>query len=328
MRCLVDAWQRSCLHHTERATACYIPRRAFCTTSASRPSDNNTYEHSDHEERSSKEAHTHFGFRSVPLRSKQSLVESVFSSVASSYDIMNDLMSAGTHRLWKDAFVADLAPTSHMQVLDCAGGTGDIAFRVLNSRNASRARTANESAQPVIVCDVNEHMLAIGRERAQRMHFTNEDVRFMQGNAENLPFPDNSFDAYLISFGMRNVSRPQVAVDEALRVLKPTGRFMMLEFAKVSNSSLAALYDAYSFRVIPTIGQMVAGDRQSYQYLVESIRKFPSQQQFLQIMNDAGLHCTSVRDYSLGIAACYSGFKPLHCSTKSAKRSRTQSHTN
>lgn len=243
---------------------------------------------------------THFGFRDVPLSAKQGLVGQVFASVASRYDVMNDLMSAGAHRAWKASFVRALSPTDGLRVLDCAGGTGDVAFRILD-----RAPGAD-----VTVCDISGEMLDVGRKRAERMGGPQGGIRFVEGNAEKLPFDDASFDAYTISFGMRNVPRPDVAVAEAMRVLRPGGRFMMLEFAGVENPAVKMAYDAYSFQVIPVIGQAVAGDRESYQYLVESIRKFPKQQEFLAIMRAAGMRRASCADYSFGIAACYSGFKP------------------
>lgn len=242
---------------------------------------------------------THFGFRDIPTAAKQGLVGEVFSRVASQYDVMNDAMSGFLHRVWKDAFVADLTPTSAMRILDCAAGTGDIAFRVLRAAPGAS----------VTMMDPSPEMLANGRARAATLNFDKDALRFVKGNAENLPFADDSFDAYTISFGMRNVPRPHVAVDEALRILRPGGRFLMLEFAHVRNSALRAAYDAYSFNVIPSLGAAIVGDRASYQYLVESIRKFPKQEEFLQIMKDAGLVSTSVTDYSFGIAASYSGFK-------------------
>lgn len=194
--------------------------------------------------------------------------------------------------------MAQLAPTADMSVLDCAGGTADIAARILHlAPNAS-----------VTVADINDDMLAVGRERARNESLP---LRFVNANAENLPFQHRSFDAYTISFGMRNVPRPQLALQEAFRVLRPGGRFMMLEFAKVTNPQIAALYEHYSFRVIPALGRAVADDEDSYRYLVESIRQFPAQQRFLQMVSDAGFIRASVTDYSFGIAACYSAFKPV-----------------
>lgn len=249
--------------------------------------------------KSASSASTHFGFQDVPLTAKQGLVGQVFSRVASRYDLMNDAMSGFMHRVWKDAFVTDLSPTSDMRVIDCAGGTGDIAFRVIQSAPKTQ----------VTVLDMSPEMLDVGRAKAKKSGIDDDLIRFIEGNAENLPFPDNVFDAYTISFGMRNVPRPAIAMDEAVRVLKPGGRFMMLEFALVQNSLLRQVYDLYSFNVIPAMGQAIAGDRDSYQYLVESIRKFPKQNEILQMMKDAGLVANTATDYSQGIAACYSGFK-------------------
>lgn len=250
----------------------------------------------------SKEPDTHFGFSRVPLSAKQGLVGRVFNSVAPSYDRMNDAMSLGVHRLWKSAFVADMAPTRGMKILDCAGGTGDIALRIA---------AATGGGAPVVVADVNKEMLDVGRRRAQEAGIGESVVRYVEANAENLPFADNEFDVYAISFGMRNVPRVDVALNEAKRVLKKGGRFMMLEFAKVDNPGVSALYDAYSFNVIPAIGKAIAGDENSYRYLVESIREFPSQDEFAEMLRDAGFIRETVTDYSLGIAAVYSAFKPV-----------------
>ncbi len=249
--------------------------------------------------RATSSSSTHFGFRDVPLNAKQGLVGEVFSRVASRYDLMNDVMSGFMHRIWKDSFVADLAPASGIRVIDCAGGTGDIAFRLIQSAPETQ----------VTVLDMSPEMLDVGRMKAKDNGIGENVLRFIEGNAENIPFPDNSFDVYTISFGMRNVPRPAVAMDEAVRVLKPGGRFMMLEFALVRNSLLRRAYDTYSFNVIPRMGQVIAGDRNSYQYLVESIRKFPKQNEILKMMKEAGLAANTVTDYSQGIAACYSGFK-------------------
>lgn len=256
--------------------------------------------------RSGANGSTHFGFRDIPMNEKQGLVGEVFARVASRYDVMNDVMSGFLHRTWKDSFVSDMRPTSGMSVLDCAGGTGDIALRIVD-----RAPDAN-----VTVLDVSGEMLKAGKAKAEARKIPESAMRFIEGNAENLPFPDDSFDIYAISFGMRNVPRPVVAVQEAMRVLRPGGRFMMLEFALVRNEVLRQLYDAYSFNVIPAMGQAVAGDRASYQYLVESIRKFPKQEEFLGIMRDAGFASTSVTDYTNGVAASYSGFKNISPKTK------------
>lgn len=273
------------------------------------------------------EEQTHFGFSSVPLSVKPALVDGVFERVASRYDVMNDAMSFTVHRAWKRALVSSLSPTAEMRILDCAGGTGDVAFRILRARSESIKTSTHSSRQanePVIVCDVNKEMLSVGRQKARRMGYTNDDVRFLQGNAENLPLPDQSIDAYVISFGMRNVARPGVALAEALRVLRPGGRFLMLEFAEVDNPLLRTVYDAYSFNVIPTLGALIAGDRQSYQYLVESIRQFPKQEQFAQLMRQTGFRHVSVTDYSFGVVAEYSGFKAVSHIGTSAPSSDVQ----
>lgn len=250
---------------------------------------------------------THFGNREVPLSDKQRLVSSVFSSVAGNYDLMNDLMSLRVHRLWKEAFVRQMAPTGSLRVLDCAGGTGDIAFRIADYVDRNGGWSSVPSAG-VTVCDINADMLAVGQERAQRNGHSSR-VSFLSGDAQQLPFDDASFDIYAISFGMRNVPRPEIALREALRVLKPGGRFMMLEFAKVQGETpVATLYDAWSFAVIPAIGRLVARDEAAYRYLVESIRQFPGQQEFLSMIIQAGFASAQVTDYTFGIAACYSAF--------------------
>lgn len=235
------------------------------------------------------------------MSEKQGLVGRVFGSVAPSYDVMNDAMSLGVHRLWKSAFVADMAPTRGMRILDCAGGTADIAFRIA-------AKTGGTA--PVVVADINPKMLEVGQKRAREASIGEKALRFVEANAESLPFPDGEFDVYAISFGMRNVPQVDRALAEAFRVLKKGGRFMMLEFAKVDNPPAAAFYDAYSFKVIPAIGKYIAGDEAAYRYLVESIRQFPAQDEFVSMMKDAGFVNNTVTDYSLGIAATYSGFKP------------------
>ncbi|MGH6645051.1 MAG: bifunctional demethylmenaquinone methyltransferase/2-methoxy-6-polyprenyl-1,4-benzoquinol methylase UbiE, partial [Bradyrhizobium sp.] len=210
---------------------------------------------------------THFGFRDVPLGDKQTLVNDVFHSVASRYDLMNDLMSAGLHRVWKDAMVSWLAPprTRAFEVLDVAGGTGDVSFRIVDrSRGSARA----------VVCDINSSMLDVGRERAEKRGLSDR-VDFVEGNAEELPFESGRFDAYTIAFGIRNVPRIDRALSEAYRVLKPGSRFLCLEFSTVDVPGLDKIYDLFSFKVIPPLGKAVTGDSESYQYLVESIRKFP-----------------------------------------------------
>jgi demethylmenaquinone methyltransferase/2-methoxy-6-polyprenyl-1,4-benzoquinol methylase len=241
-----------------------------------------------------------FGFRDVAEGEKSRLVGEVFSSVARRYDVMNDLMSMGVHRLWKDALIDWLAPAPGMKLLDVAGGTGDIAFRFLERLGAKPGSA--------VVCDINPEMLAVGRERArERKHA--ERVTFSCGDAEKLPMPDASFDAYTIAFGIRNVTHIDKALAEAHRVLKPGGHFLCLEFSKVNDTLLSNLYDLWSFNVIPVIGQAVTNDRASYQYLVESIRRFPPQKDFADLIAAAGFKQTKWRDMTGGIVAMHSGWK-------------------
>jgi demethylmenaquinone methyltransferase/2-methoxy-6-polyprenyl-1,4-benzoquinol methylase len=242
-----------------------------------------------------------FGFREVPEDDKEALVKGVFSSVAARYDLMNDLMSAGVHRIWKDALVEWLNPQPGWRCLDVAGGTGDIAFRI-----AGMARSRGGEAA-VTVCDINADMLGEGVRRAREQGET--AVEWVCGNAESLPFPDAHFDAYTIAFGIRNVTHIDTALREARRVLKPGGRFLFLEFSKVQVPGLDALYDAYSFRLLPKIGGLVAKDEDSYRYLAESIRRFPPQAKFAAMIAEAGLCQVKVRNLSGGIAAMHSAWR-------------------
>lgn len=244
---------------------------------------------------------TSFGYESVSRGQKQERVNDVFHKVASRYDLMNDFMSAGLHRLWKDTMISMLAPPKDkdFKVLDVAGGTGDIAFRIANS--------AGPKAH-ITVCDINTSMLGVGEERAAKEKLEKQ-VDFQEGNAEELPFEDNSFDAYTIAFGIRNVPRLAQAVSEARRVLKRGGRFMCLEFSKVDVPIMDKIYESYSFNAIPLMGEIVAKDRDSYQYLVESIRKFPNQARFEQIIRDEGFSRVMHRNLTGGIAAIHSGWK-------------------
>ena len=241
---------------------------------------------------------THFGYQTVPEAEKAGRVQGVFRSVASRYDIMNDLMSAGIHRLWKDAMMDWLAPRPGQRLLDVAGGTGDIAFRFLG-----RAKSAQAT-----VLDLTEPMLVEGRKRADAARLA-DSLTWVVGDAMALPFADASFDVYTISFGIRNVTRPEVALAEAFRVLRPGGRLMVLEFSRLPNPLMQGVYDAYSFNVIPAMGQVVTGDRASYQYLVESIRRFPDQQTFLGMVRAAGFENTAFRNLTLGVACLHSGWK-------------------
>ena len=252
-----------------------------------------------------------FGFRRVPLEGKQALVDDVFHSVARRYDLMNDLMSGGLHRAWKDALVIAVNPPRErprtarrapaaaqpFELLDIAGGTGDVALRVA-AVGGPRTR--------VTVVDILPEMLAVGRERAAAAR---RDVSFIAGNAEALPLPDRSFDAVTIAFGIRNVPRIDAALKEAHRVLKIGGRFLCLEFSSVDVPGLDALYDFYSFNVIPALGRAVTGDAGAYRYLVESIRRFPSPEAFAQMMRDAGFRRVSFQRLSGGVVALHSGWR-------------------
>jgi demethylmenaquinone methyltransferase / 2-methoxy-6-polyprenyl-1,4-benzoquinol methylase len=245
---------------------------------------------------------THFGFRDVPLGDKQTLVNEVFHSVASRYDLMNDLMSAGLHRVWKDIMINALNPPrsdAPFALLDVAGGTGDIAFR---------AAKAAGSGFHATVCDINADMLAVGHERAAKNHL-DDRVSFVEGNAEALDFPDRAFDAYTIAFGIRNVPRIDLALAQAFRVLRPGGRFLCLEFSSVDVPGLDRLYDLFSFKVIPPLGRMITGDADSYQYLVESIRKFPRPNAFAEMIRGAGFSRATWQSLSGGIVALHSGWR-------------------
>lgn len=245
---------------------------------------------------------TSFGFKTVEEEDRQGLVNQVFSSVAENYDLMNDLMSGGMHRLWKQAFINWLAPpkmSKDYHHLDVAGGTGDIAMRLLE---------ASSGGTRSVICDISGEMLRVGEKRAHEKGFSDR-LSFVQGNAECLPFPDNSFDAYTIAFGIRNVTHIDQALAEAHRVLKRGGRFMCLEFSKVEVPMLDKVYDLFSFNVIPHLGQLTAGDRDSYQYLVESIRKFPPQEEFVTLIEEAGFEQAKYRNLSGGISAMHSGWK-------------------
>jgi demethylmenaquinone methyltransferase/2-methoxy-6-polyprenyl-1,4-benzoquinol methylase len=255
---------------------------------------------------------THFGNRSVPLDDKQALVDDVFRKVALRYDLMNDLMSAGLHRAWKDALVTainpptkgrpgglDEKPDRDFALLDVAGGTGDVSFRTVRAGGAGTRAT---------VADINADMLGVGRERAKHQGL-DDAVTFVDANAESLPFPDKSFDAVSIAFGIRNVPRIEVALSEMHRVLKLGGRFLCLEFSNVDVPGLDALYELYSFNVVPALGRAVVGDAEPYRYLVESIRRFPRPNAFAGMMRAAGLRRVSHRLMSGGIVALHSGWR-------------------
>jgi len=245
---------------------------------------------------------THFGFRDVALGEKQTLVNEVFHSVARRYDLMNDLMSGGLHRLWKEWMVNTLNPprSEHpFALLDVAGGTGDIAIRAAANSGAGFRAT---------VCDINCDMLTVGCERASARQLE-QQVSFVAGNAEELAFPSTAFDAYTIAFGIRNVPRIERALSEAFRVLRPGGRFLCLEFSTVDVPGLDRIYDLFSFKVIPPLGRAVTGDGQSYEYLVESIRKFPKPAAFAEMITGAGFSRVSWQSFSGGIVALHSGWR-------------------
>jgi demethylmenaquinone methyltransferase/2-methoxy-6-polyprenyl-1,4-benzoquinol methylase len=245
---------------------------------------------------------TSFGFREVEVEDKQAMVDDVFDSVASSYDLMNDLMSGGLHRFWKSELVNALGPAPNngrpFRVLDIAGGTGDIAFRIADRTDAAE----------LTVLDINPAMLDIGRRRAADRRLGRR-LQFVEGNAEALALPSQQFDAVTIAFGIRNVPRIEAALAEAYRVLRVGGRLLILEFSQVDIAVLEELYDFYSFNVIPRLGQLVTGDGEAYRYLVESIRRFPSQSRFADMIGAAGFRKVSFRNLSGGIAALHSGWR-------------------
>ncbi len=245
---------------------------------------------------------THFGFRDVALSEKQTLVNDVFHSVARRYDLMNDLMSGGLHRLWKEWMVNTLNPPRSERpfaLLDVAGGTGDIALRAAGSSGPGFRAT---------ICDINSDMLTVGRERARARQLDGQ-LSFVEGNAEELAFPNNTFDAYTIAFGIRNVPRIDRALSEAFRVLRPGGHFLCLEFSTVDVPGLDRIYDLFSFKVIPPLGRAVTGDGQSYEYLVESIRKFPKPAAFAEMIASAGFSRVTWQSFSGGVVALHSGWR-------------------
>eukprot|EP00756_Hemistasia_phaeocysticola_P053760 Hpha_TRINITY_DN29712_c0_g1::TRINITY_DN29712_c0_g1_i1::g.2739::m.2739/K06127/COQ5; 2-methoxy-6-polyprenyl-1,4-benzoquinol methylase len=260
---------------------------------------------------------THFGEKTVPLEEKERMVRGVFDNVASKYDLMNDAMSAGMHRLWKDHFVSSLQLTPGQRILDVAGGTGDVAFRVLDTLDAAAGERQGrgDGKQPgskVTISDINPSMLAVGKQRFQArpdpLH-TEIEVEFKEANAEELPFADNSFDVYTIAFGIRNVTNIDKALKEAHRVLARGGRLMVLEFSRVDTPLISNLYDAYSFNVIPAMGKALANDSESYQYLVESIRKFPDSERFAAMIRDAGFRAVNYEKLTFGVVSIHWGWK-------------------
>src|SRR4029079_16084875 len=256
----------------------------------------------EHDRNNTGESTTSFGFRAVPETERQGLVNQVFAAVAGRYDLMNDLMSGGLHRLWKRDLITMLnAPRGEtpFRVLDVAGGTGDIALRY--ARDSGPKATA-------VICDISPEMLEVGRNRISAAGLQNR-IACVEGNAEALPFESGSFDAYTIAFGIRNVTHIDKALAEAYRVLKPGGRFLCLEFSECQVPILDRLYDFHSFEVIPRLGKLTAGAAEPYRYLVESIRRFPNQEAFAGLIRGAGLDRVSYRNLTGGIAAIHSGWK-------------------
>ncbi|GLT80333.1 hypothetical protein SLA2020_517780 [Shorea laevis] len=260
---------------------------------------------------------TSFGFKEVSEEEKSRLVGHVFSNVASNYDLMNDLMSGGLHRLWKDRLVSKLNPFPGMKHLDVAGGTGDVAFRILETINSMKRRAIQDSLNDslheetrIFICDINPNMLSVGKKRAlERGLGEDKSLTWVEGDAEALSFEDNSMDGYTIAFGIRNVTHIEKVLAEAYRVLKPGGRFLCLELSHVEVPLFKDLYDLYSFSVIPALGELVAGDRASYQYLVESIRRFPPQEKFASMIADAGFQKVEYESLVGGVVAIHSGLK-------------------
>lgn len=270
-------------------------RRLFCTSTGAASGDGKT---------------THFGFETVDEKEKAKKVYKVFENVADSYDKMNDAMSFGIHRIWKDIFMQELGPTHGTRLLDCAGGTGDITFRYLDYLR--KTKNPNNVKSYVTVSDINQNMLDVGRVRAERLGWTREngyDITWQKADAESLPFEDESFTAYVIAFGIRNVTHIDQVLNEAYRVLQPGGRFMCLEFSHVENDIFKRVYDQYSFQIIPVLGSLIAGEWHAYQYLVESIRRFPKQEDFKDMIENAGFRQVSYKNLSFGIVAIHSGFK-------------------
>ncbi|XP_054895977.1 2-methoxy-6-polyprenyl-1,4-benzoquinol methylase, mitochondrial isoform X2 [Poeciliopsis prolifica] len=259
---------------------------------------------------------THFGFETVPEAEKAKRVYKVFENVAQKYDVMNDAMSLGVHRLWKDMLLHVMHPQPGARLLDVAGGTERQKRRAAGSSQTPSWKDISDKyptqdrpqESRAVVCDINKEMLKVGKQRADSLGITS-GLSWVVGDAEELPFDDDQFDIYTIAFGIRNVTHIDQALQEALRVLKPGGRFMCLEFSKVTNPVLAKLYDTYSFQVIPVLGEVIAGDWKSYQYLVESIRKFPDQEEFKGMIEDAGFFCVQYFNFTGGVVALHSGFK-------------------
>lgn len=248
---------------------------------------------------------TQFGYDQVSEEEKQQRVNDVFTSVAERYDLMNDIMSVGIHRLWKDYFIRSIRPKASWKYIDVAGGTGDIAFRYL--KEVDRIHVPS-SPTKCVVADINPNMLAVGRQRALKLQY-GDRIDWVEANAEKLPFENDQFDIYTIAFGIRNCTHVDRVVAEAYRVLRKGGRFLCLEFSQVNNTLLRYLYDEYSKNVIPPMGQIIANDWKSYQYLIESIRVFPNQIDFARLIRSCGFEYVNYENLSFGIAAIHSGFK-------------------
>ncbi|MBT3672459.1 MAG: bifunctional demethylmenaquinone methyltransferase/2-methoxy-6-polyprenyl-1,4-benzoquinol methylase UbiE [Porticoccaceae bacterium] len=243
---------------------------------------------------------THFGYKTVNVEEKAGKVADVFHSVANNYDLMNDLMSAGVHRLWKRMTIEMSGVRSGNKVLDIAGGTGDLA--------AKFSRIVGKDGY-VVLADINESMLKVGRDRLMDLGVV-DNVKFSQSDAQHLPFPDNTFDVITIAFGLRNVTDKELALKSMLRVLKPGGRLLVLEFSKPGNPVLSKIYDTYSFSILPKLGKLFADDAESYQYLAESIRMHPDQQTLMGMMDDVGFANTDFHNMTGGVVALHRGVKP------------------
>jgi len=265
---------------------------------------------------------THFGFKTIPKEQKEGMVGKVFRTVADSYDVMNDSMSFGVHRIWKDQLMDMLGPVPGTHLLDVAGGTGDIAFRFIEaiqksplyfpapSQLVDEPKGAYSAQSKVTILDINPAMLEVGKKRLLEKGFTTDPIiEWIEGNAENLSIKDNTADVYTIAFGIRNCTNIEKVIREAFRVLKPGGRFLCLEFSHVHNPILGSLYDLYSFNVIPVLGHLIAGDWESYQYLIESIRQFPNQETFKRLIEAEDFKQVTYTNLIGGIAAIHSGFK-------------------
>lgn len=250
---------------------------------------------------------THFGFQTVDMKEKTSRVRDVFDRVSGRYDIMNDAMSFGLHHVWKRQFVDRMAPQLGESFLDVAGGTGDIAMGIVRALRR-QTRRSTEITHAVTICDINASMMTVGVRKCMDLGFSSE-IRWACGDGSALPFPDNHFDVYSISFGLRNITDPAAALSEAYRVLKPGGRFYCLEFSKIHNPLLRTLYTQYAFHVIPAMGSVLAGDRSSYRYLSESIEMFMTQQELAFALENAGFNRVAVENLNGGIVAIHQGVK-------------------